>query len=92
MAIDFEITPPGSGKKSFTISLDMDKILIGRGGSCDIRLPSPTVSYHHATIELVGVHYTMTDAESKNGTSLNGKRLIGGKRYRLSSDDVVTIC
>jgi hypothetical protein len=34
----------------------------------------------------------MTDAESKNGTSLNGKRLIGGKRYRLSSDDVVTIC
>lgn len=92
MAIDFDITPAGSNQRSFRISLDMDKILIGRGGSCDIRLPSPTVSFHHATIELMGAHYTLTDAESKNGTILNDKRLIEGKRYHLASNDVVTIC
>jgi hypothetical protein len=43
-------------------------------------------------VELAGVHYTLTDAGSKNGTSLNDRKLIEGKRYRLSSEDVVTIC
>ncbi len=92
MAIDFDITPPGINRRSFKISLDMDKILVGRGGSCDIRLPSPTVSFHHATVELVGAHYTITDAESKNGTLLNDRRLIEGKRYHLASSDVIAIC
>jgi hypothetical protein len=92
MAIHFEISPPGSQGKTFAISLDMDKILVGRGGSCDIRLPHPAVSYLHAAIEMSDTSVTLTDSDSRNGTLLNGKKLVRGKRTRLSSGDVIGIC
>jgi pSer/pThr/pTyr-binding forkhead associated (FHA) protein len=74
------------------MSLDMDKILVGRGGSCDIRLPHPAVSYLHAVLEMSDTSVTLTDSDSRNGTLLNGKKLVRGKRTRLSSGDVIGIC
>lgn len=92
MAIDFKITSPETKENFFNISLDIDKILIGRGVSCDIRLPSPLISYHHATIEMVETSYFVTDRVSKNGSYLNGSRLLAGKRTRLSTGDTLRIC
>jgi pSer/pThr/pTyr-binding forkhead associated (FHA) protein len=92
MAISFEITPSGHAGRTFSISLDMDKILLGRGAPSDIMLPSAAVSYHHATIEMIGTGYTLTDAGSKNGTYLGGKKILPGKRYHLSSLDSIRIC
>jgi len=92
MAIHFEITPPQEPKKSFHLSLDMDKILIGRGSSCDVILPSPIVSYHHATIEAHGPFFTIIDNKSKNGTYLGDIKLTPGKRYQLKNHDCIRIC
>jgi pSer/pThr/pTyr-binding forkhead associated (FHA) protein len=92
MAIHFEITPPGQTGRTFSISLDMDKILLGRGAPSDINLPSAAVSYHHATIEMIGTTYALMDAGSKNGTFLGGKKILPGKRYHLSSSDSIRIC
>jgi predicted component of type VI protein secretion system len=92
MAISFKITPPGAKEKHFEISLDMEKILIGRGAPCDVRLPDASVSYHHATILMVETSYCLLDKNSKNGTYLNGKRLLRGKRYTLSTGDEIRIC
>ncbi len=92
MAIHFEIRPPGNTGKTFSIYLDMDKILIGRGAPNDIILPSPAVSYRHATIELVGANYCLIDTGSKNGTYLRGKKISPGKRYPIAARETIGIC
>ncbi|MFH1434160.1 MAG: FHA domain-containing protein, partial [Pseudomonadota bacterium] len=73
------------------ISVDMEKILIGRGAPCDVMLPDARVSYHHATIETVKDLYHITDTGSKNGTHLQDVRLHPGKRYPLSTGDAIRI-
>ena len=75
----------------FNISVDMEKILIGRGAPCDVMLPDAHVSYHHATIETVKNLYHITDTGSKNGTYLNEERIHPGKRYPLSTGDAILI-
>ena len=75
----------------FNISVDMEKILIGRGAPCDVMLPDARVSYHHATIETVKDFYHITDTGSKNGTYLDDTRLHPGKRYPLSTGDTIRI-
>jgi serine phosphatase RsbU (regulator of sigma subunit) len=45
---------------------------IGRSESCDVVLPSQTVSRNHAEVRLDGDHLTVIDLGSLNGTRVNG--------------------
>lgn len=47
----------------------------GRSETCDVVIPSPTVSRVHAKIELQQNRYILSDAGSSNGTYVNGHRL-----------------
>lgn len=49
-------------------SLDRGHVLIGRGELCDIRIPSPPVSRHHALLVTSSDGVTIVDLESTNGT------------------------
>lgn len=49
-------------------SLDRGHVLIGRGELCDIRIPSPSVSRHHALLVSSSDGVTIVDLESTNGT------------------------
>ncbi|MCH2149607.1 MAG: FHA domain-containing protein, partial [Phycisphaerales bacterium] len=49
--------------------------IVGRSADCDIRLPAPTVSRQHATVEYTGDHWTIRDHGGTNGTFLNDVRL-----------------
>lgn len=62
----------GTGKRWY---ID-DNILIGRGMDCAVRLPDPYVSHHHARVFKVRDIYMVEDLSSKNGTYLNGKRVL----------------
>jgi pSer/pThr/pTyr-binding forkhead associated (FHA) protein len=65
------------------------KTLIGRGEHCDIRLDDERVSTDHAEVARHGSTYLLSDLDSRNGTLLNGRPLVGVQRLR--NGDVVQI-
>jgi len=69
------------------IPLGQEVTTIGRSESCDVVLPSATVSRLHARIVLEHDRYMLFDAGSANGTYLNGELIVGGRQ--LSTDDEI---
>ncbi len=71
--------------------LDAPKIVLGRGESCDVRLPHPSVSLRHAILASRGSEYVLTDDGSLNGTRTDGlllsvavpQRIDGRALFRL---------
>jgi DNA-binding winged helix-turn-helix (wHTH) protein len=65
--------------------------VIGRAPDATIQIDSPSVSRYHARVLVADGGATLEDAESKNGTYLNGKRvtasavLSDGNEIRLGS-------
>lgn len=49
--------------------------VVGRGHDCDLELDESDASRHHLEVMRRGHDVLVRDTESKNGTSLNGKRL-----------------
>lgn len=69
------------------VELSQDVTTIGRSDSCAVVVPLPTVSRLHASIVLEHDHYMLADANSANGTFVNGRRL--GSPHQLSTDDEI---
>ncbi|GAA4126609.1 hypothetical protein GCM10022215_36430 [Nocardioides fonticola] len=63
---------PGSGSRFL---LDAPEISAGRHPDSDIFLDDVTVSRRHATFELTGDTFTVSDAGSLNGTYVNRDRI-----------------
>ncbi|HOX47265.1 MAG TPA: FHA domain-containing protein [Myxococcota bacterium] len=59
--------------REFTIPAK--RVVIGRAQDVDLRLPDPSVSQHHACIELAPGGFTIQDLGSRNGVCLNGVRV-----------------
>src|SRR5687768_3637097 len=51
------------------------KTLIGRGTDCHISLPDPLCSRVHATLTCTPDGWVIRDAESRNGTIVNGQKI-----------------
>jgi pSer/pThr/pTyr-binding forkhead associated (FHA) protein len=64
------------------ITLDAPLIVVGRGESCDVRLPDPSVSHRHATIRQRANEYFLVDERSTNGTFVGAVKL-GAEAPRL---------
>ena len=64
------------------VELREEATTLGRGGSCSVVLPLPTVSRLHALIELHDGRYILSDAGSTNGTFINGERIEQGHQLR----------
>lgn len=64
---------PGTGT-SFPVTALVTTL--GRHPGCDIMLDDPTVSRHHAAVHCHGDAFTLADAGSANGTSLNGRPVL----------------
>lgn len=64
-----------------------DELLIGRAGHCDIVLPERRVSREHLRILRESAAYYVEDLDSKNGTHLNGERVVG-KRELHEGDEI----
>lgn len=63
---------------------------IGRGAGCTLQIDDATLSRLHARVERVGLHWSIVDVESRNGTFVNHLRvtrhsLVHGDRIRLAS-------
>lgn len=66
--------------KGQRITLSADEVIIGRGDTARIRLPSPDVSREHCRLTYANRRLIVEDLKSRNGTFING-RPITGKRY-----------
>ena len=73
-----------------TIYLTEDLTVIGKlENASDAVIPMPTVSRIHAKIRRRDGEYYLTDLNSRNGTSVNGRMLKGDEEYLLQNEDEV---
>jgi Nif-specific regulatory protein len=68
------------------------KNLIGRGTDCHISLTDPLCSRVHATLTFTGDGWVLRDADSRNGTLVNGQKideatLVDGNTIRVGSNE-----
>ncbi len=79
------------GERGGNISLDKLPLTIGKlPDYADAVLREPTVSRIHAKIFKTGEDYYVQDLNSKNGTFVNGKRLMPNEKFMLFPEDEVT--
>ncbi len=75
--------------KQFILAVVQKLVAIAR--PIRLLLPFPEVSSKHAEIRSSGSKWTIIDAGSTNGTTLNGVRLNPGKEYMLKDQDTIGI-
>ena len=59
-------------------TLSDGRYTIGRSDDCHIQINEPTISRHHAHIDVAGDQVSVEDLASRNGLFVNGKRLTKG--------------
>jgi pSer/pThr/pTyr-binding forkhead associated (FHA) protein len=69
----------------------VDKIVVGRGRSCDVVVPDPSISKQHAYLARTDGGAVVQDAGSRNGTFVNGRRLAAGERAGLGDGDILQL-
>jgi pSer/pThr/pTyr-binding forkhead associated (FHA) protein len=65
------------------------KLTIGRSEESDIVINDDALSRRSAILEMTGNKLFITDLASRNGTMVNGQRLISGQRHLLAEGDRV---
>ncbi len=80
-----EAAPPGAERLVLPPSGSVE---IGRSRSCDLVLPSLTVSRRHATLRVSGGLVRIEDGGSENGTFVNGAQV---KSRTLAAGDIIRI-
>lgn len=91
MPAEFHVRPRARGLRSFAFVTDLDRVLVGRGEVCDVRLPHPYVSFHHATVQRTPSGYEIVDQGSANGTWVRGRRVHAGEAVRVQSGDRIAM-
>jgi serine phosphatase RsbU (regulator of sigma subunit)/pSer/pThr/pTyr-binding forkhead associated (FHA) protein len=72
------------------VTLDAEKIVLGRDPECHVVIPMNSVSRRHAQILRTGGHYFIEDLQSRNGTYVNHQAI--GQRTALKNNDRIRIC
>jgi FHA domain len=70
------------------LTIDHDRVLLGRDPACDVVIDDKSVSRRHAALERRGVTFVVTDQGSANGSFVNGAQvseaaLSDGQELRL---------
>jgi hypothetical protein len=74
-----------------SLPLGAERVSIGRSSECTIVVGDERVSRVHAWLENVAGQFLVSDAESSNGTFLNGLRLRSRASCALREGDVIEI-
>ena len=67
------------------------KITIGRDSDNDVVVDNKLASRHHAVVQKIKNAYFLKDANSTNGTYVNGVRIPKDKYIKLNPGDKITI-
>src|SRR5688572_10338311 len=74
-----------AGRPLFVFLLRPGRTVIGRADSCDLALPSDSVSRVHCVIEGRADGYWISD-RSRHGTAVNGQRVDDSRRLDEGDD------
>lgn len=74
-----------------SLTFDGGRIVIGRSGGSDVRLPDPSVSLRHASLRAQGTEYALIDEGSANGTWVGGVKLGPHTPRLVKSGDLVRV-
>lgn len=81
----WELRPEDPGSQLETIPLEGKEILVGKkGGAADRVISDETVSRLHARLVQKEGTWYVSDLNSRNGTSVNGKKAVGREEIPLS--------
>jgi len=69
----------------------MQSVVLGRGASCDVRLPDASVSHRHASLRAQGMDLVLVDEGSANGTFVGGVRVAPRTSRIVRSGDMVRL-
>jgi pSer/pThr/pTyr-binding forkhead associated (FHA) protein len=83
--------PTGRGASPKLTFDGTQRVVLGRGAGCDVRLPDPSVSARHATIRAQGAEFLVLDEASLNGTYVGTERLAPRMGHVLKSGDRVRL-
>lgn len=75
----YELLPVGAAKGRNPYILRKRRLLIGRSQACDVVIPHAEVTAIHAVLELSPVSCKIFDMNSRNGTYVNGKKVVAEK-------------
>jgi pSer/pThr/pTyr-binding forkhead associated (FHA) protein len=90
MSITVIVRSPAGDENRLTFD-GTARIVIGRGSSCDVRLPDGSVSFRHASLRAQGAEFVLFDEGSKNGTFVGGVRISARTSRIVRSGDQVRI-
>jgi hypothetical protein len=76
------------GSNKTKCPLDQDLLTIGRSDSADIKIDGDYISRIHSRILRIGMDTVLEDADSKNGTRVNGELI---SRHVLKHGDLVRV-
>ncbi len=74
-----------------SLTFDGPRVVIGRGSSCDVRLPDASVSHRHATLQIVSGAVALADEGSRNGTYVGSRKLSVRAPYTLKPGELIRI-
>lgn len=75
--MDVRLKPIGQGGARKSVPIKGAKFFIGRAEDCQLKIPSDLVSRHHCVIVVEGEYLAIRDFGSKNGTFVNGEKVLG---------------
>lgn len=91
MPVTLTVRAEKPGGKEPSLTFDASRVVIGRGASCDVRIPDASVSQRHAVLSAQGAEYQIIDEGSTNGTFVGGVRLSPKAPRALRSGDMVRV-
>lgn len=68
----------------------LSRHVVGRSRVADLRMTDPTVSGEHAVLRWTGREWELHDLGSRNGTSVDGRRLASGERVTIGLGAVIS--
>jgi len=90
MPITVLVRSATSGEARLTFD-GMQTVVLGRGASCDVRLPDASVSHRHASLRAQGTDFVLFDEGSSNGTFVGGVRVAPRTSRIVRSGDTVRL-
>ncbi len=82
----------GEGASGTRLTFDgMQRVVIGRGSGCDVRLPETSVSLRHASLRSRGADFVIFDEGSTNGTFIGDAKIAPGTSRIVRSGDMVRL-
>lgn len=68
----------------------LSRHVVGRSRLADLRMTDPTVSGEHAVLRWTGREWELHDLGSRNGTSVDGRKLASGERVTVGRGAVIS--